>query len=467
MTRSFWTRAAVAAVLVAVALPAGAVTDEEIFRDLRFNFINPGGRALGMGGAFVSLADDATAAQANPAGLVRLARPEFFGEFRFASYDTVGTFQQVENTFNPDRITTTNTATDADSVANPSFLSYVIPFRRVALGFSRLELLNFESRATNRYSVVDGSQPAPDNSGFIESIGAVDLQVVNYNVSAGISLHRTFSVGATVTYSRLAQQSVVGNFITDLFPVSPEPDIRRFELWRTSADGSDDDVLFNAGFLWAPIESLSIGGVWRQGGDYTVENVLAADGDPSDSYGSLASVPFQAACDVTYTTGASCAFQNEFHLPDVYSLGVSWRPLPALTLALDAVQIDYSSLVEGFQPLLNAQNLFRAEEDARYTVDDQLNLAFGIEYVLRGGETPVSLRGGWHQDKDNRLRADFPGEAGNDFILSNNETFPGRDDLDHITLGVGAVFGKNFQFDAAVDYSKETVEAVASFIHRF
>ena len=45
-------------------LPTLALTDEEIFRDLRFNFINPGGRSLGMGGAFISLANDATAAQA-------------------------------------------------------------------------------------------------------------------------------------------------------------------------------------------------------------------------------------------------------------------------------------------------------------------------------------------------------------------------------------------------------------------
>ena len=113
------------------------------------------------------------------------------------------------------------------------------------------------------------------------------------------------------------------------------------------------------------------------------------------------------------------------------------------------------------------QNLFRAEEDATYTVDDQMNLAVGIEYVLRAREAPVSLRLGWHQDKDNRLRADFPDEAGNEFIFSDNDTVPGREDLDHITLGVGAVFGNNFQFDAAVDFSKVTVEAVASFIHRF
>lgn len=36
----------------------------------QFSFSNPGARSLGFGGAFVALADDATASFANPAGLV-------------------------------------------------------------------------------------------------------------------------------------------------------------------------------------------------------------------------------------------------------------------------------------------------------------------------------------------------------------------------------------------------------------
>ena len=41
-----------------------------------FSFSNPGARAMGLGGAFAALADDATAAFANPAGLVQLLEPE-------------------------------------------------------------------------------------------------------------------------------------------------------------------------------------------------------------------------------------------------------------------------------------------------------------------------------------------------------------------------------------------------------
>ena len=48
-------------------------------------FTNPGARSIGLGGAFAAIADDATAAFANPAGLVQILRPEISIELRFTS----------------------------------------------------------------------------------------------------------------------------------------------------------------------------------------------------------------------------------------------------------------------------------------------------------------------------------------------------------------------------------------------
>ena len=51
-------------VVMAVSISAAsALTDEEVFRNIRLNFINPGARSLALGGAFISLADDATASR--------------------------------------------------------------------------------------------------------------------------------------------------------------------------------------------------------------------------------------------------------------------------------------------------------------------------------------------------------------------------------------------------------------------
>src|SRR5919109_3020167 len=85
------------------AIPLAAQnTDIEALAGLQFNFGNPGARSLGMGGAFIGLADDASAAEANPAGLTVLRRPEISIEAR--NYleqqllTTSGTFPDLERT---------------------------------------------------------------------------------------------------------------------------------------------------------------------------------------------------------------------------------------------------------------------------------------------------------------------------------------------------------------------------------
>jgi long-chain fatty acid transport protein len=78
-------RSRISFVVLATMLAFGASAqnaDIESLAGLTFNFGNPGARSLGMGGAFLGLADDASAAEANPAGLTILIRPEVSLEMR-------------------------------------------------------------------------------------------------------------------------------------------------------------------------------------------------------------------------------------------------------------------------------------------------------------------------------------------------------------------------------------------------
>src|SRR5438477_289817 len=130
-----------------LAAPAAAgdkgLTNSETFSGFQFNFNNPGARSLGMGGAFVAVADDATAVIANPAGLVILQRPELSAEVKFQRYNnTVEAFS--------------NTPADAfgenfkskdfdDSVVTPSFFSFVYPTERVVVAAFVREQINYKS----------------------------------------------------------------------------------------------------------------------------------------------------------------------------------------------------------------------------------------------------------------------------------------------------------------------------------
>ena len=68
MTTVRFRNAALQLLLAALVAPsARAQTDSALLSKLSFNLTNPGGKSLAMGGAFTAIADDATAALANPA----------------------------------------------------------------------------------------------------------------------------------------------------------------------------------------------------------------------------------------------------------------------------------------------------------------------------------------------------------------------------------------------------------------
>src|SRR6266849_5827150 len=90
-------------ICLAVALPGWTQnTDIDSLAGPQFNFGNPGARSLGMAGAFLGLADDASAAEANPAGLTILRKLEASIEARNYQEQQVlttsGTFPDLKQT---------------------------------------------------------------------------------------------------------------------------------------------------------------------------------------------------------------------------------------------------------------------------------------------------------------------------------------------------------------------------------
>src|SRR5437773_6893613 len=150
------------ALSAAIAFPAAAQnTDIESLSGLTFNFGNPGARSLGMGGAFLGLADDASAAEANPAGLTILRRPEVSLEVRNYQekqlFTTSGTF--------PD-LTRTAFAHYSQRV-EPTFASFVYPIKNWTLGLYYHEPLRNEG----------SGQVVPDRNPIT---GAVKTNVPNF-----------------------------------------------------------------------------------------------------------------------------------------------------------------------------------------------------------------------------------------------------------------------------------------------
>ena len=117
---------------------------------LEFSFSNPGARAMGFGGAFIGLADDATAAYTNPAGLVQLVEPELSLEARAWSHDTPftagGRAEGQPSGIGIDTLPGLSFAVSTEDARGLSFLSWVQPFRRWSLALYRHQQARFESR---------------------------------------------------------------------------------------------------------------------------------------------------------------------------------------------------------------------------------------------------------------------------------------------------------------------------------
>jgi hypothetical protein len=163
------------------------LTNSETFSGFQFNFNNPGARALGMGGAFVAVADDATAVIANPAGLVILQRPELSGEVKFTRFNN--TIDAFSNTPAEGASNTLHSRDFDDSVVTPSFFSFVYPTERLVVAAFVRELINYESNFETEGIFFND----PANGGVVRLLpvrSQLEIRALNFGLGAAVNLQK-------------------------------------------------------------------------------------------------------------------------------------------------------------------------------------------------------------------------------------------------------------------------------------
>ena len=195
----------------------GLVAAQEGPTILQFSFSNPGARSLGFGGAFVALADDATAAFANPAGLIQLARPELSIEGRKWSYSTPftagGRASGQPTGIGLDTISGLRFDESENDISGLSFLSFVYPFQHGALAVYRHQLASFEA-----FTTTDGLfSDVPGLPGFVRRFEDLrtssDFEIVTHGAAASFKLSESLSLGLSVGFHQIefsALDSVAG-----------------------------------------------------------------------------------------------------------------------------------------------------------------------------------------------------------------------------------------------------------------
>jgi long-chain fatty acid transport protein len=430
------------ALLLAAFAPAAAIaqTNTENFAQFRFNFNNPGARAAGMGGAFISIADDATASESNPAGLTALIRPE-------VSFEGKGLqFIQKVNNFSSTG-TAANYTVDSHEFKNglfsPSFASVVFPLRRFTFSAYRYELVNFESDYFTKGAYVS---PLTDGSTFFPVRSSTKLKVVNWGASAGFKFSNKISLGLSGGLSVGKVQSTLTRYLVTVFDPGTVAN-------EATIDGSDNQFFFNLGIIYRPSDQLAIGAIYKHRPSFSLDHLFRISSVPSDSI---------------IKKGI------KFNVPSSIGLGISYRPTDLLTISVDGVYVRYSALVGDFVPTISEKYVTAAD----YTVDNGVEIHGGAEYVILIHSVALVVRAGAYLEPDNRIRwvgvvDDQPGLPATErenrkFSRQLSATlFQKGDSYVHETFGLGIVLSNNFQFDVAGNLSSVSREVVGSVVVRF
>ena len=412
------------------ALPtlAHAINDDEVNRVLQFNFSNPGARSLGLGGAFTGLADDATAAYANPAGLTILRTQEFGVEVRHTNFDTpyASGGVVVNNPFDSSGVGTDSLS---QSVTQPSFASWVYPTERATFALYYHRVGDFEGRvAADAIEFVNANGNPTDQ--YLSASGRIRYQIENFGASAGFKVSDSFSVGLSLAYSDFT----ISSRSQRSFDVGEPP----FSEQRQS--GSDNDLVYTLGALWQLNSQWNLGLAYRSGGDfsYRASNVILDTGDRLD-------------------------FTPDFKVPQVFSAGLAFRPSDVWLFTLDLNRIEYSRLSDGIESVFNNPSA------PPLSIDDGTEIRFGAEYALIELSTPMFLRAGVWRDPDHRLAFDGnrPSNCATQFddCLAATLYTSGSDEA-HYSVGLGWAFPKG-QLDFAADWSDLVDTYTVSGVIRF
>ncbi|HET8797204.1 MAG TPA: outer membrane protein transport protein [Thermoanaerobaculia bacterium] len=462
------------ALLAAFPLVAQNV-DIEALSGLQFNFGNPGARSLGMAGAFLGLADDASAAEANPAGLSILRKPEFSIEARNyleqQIFTTSGTFPQVERTpftHYSDRVVV-------------SFASAVFPIRnKFTVGAYFHEPLNNEgggvvapryddftgdliSTVPNFYMPTErrGTNVVPVGEPFSKAdcdarrralndpfacleyrldpfVSALQVRLRTFGVAGAWQVHPKFSIGATARHQRFQEAAFTFRFTPQLDPkqvlvqATASPDGEGIDL------GEEADTTFALGFKWSPSDKFSVGGVYKQGPEFETTLLYADSGTGFDFIN---------------------AAQTSFHAPDIAGIGISYRPIPVLTINVDANHVKYSNLVDNFVSVYPAV----AVVDEPFKADDVIEIRAGAEYFF-ATKIPFALRAGYFRDPKHNVT--WNGPLNHPDYVAAAMLYPEGEDQNHFSIGAGIAWPR-FQIDAAYQSSDHYKVGSLSFVTRF
>ena len=341
-----------------------------------FNPVGSGARALGMGGAFIAVADDATAASWNPGGLTQLEDPEV---------SIVGAvFRRTE-----DLDFGTNPEGDgANSYSNVklNYLSATYPFE--LLGTNMVVSLNYQTLydLTREWDFpLNLSSPGFDVNQQInlEQNGTLAAWGFAYSVQ----VHRQLSIGATLN---IWEDGVYDNKWSQKIAESGTGVVggNNFNFTSRSNDRfTFSGVNANIGLLWNATPKLNIGAVFK--------SPFEANIHKKSSFNSQIQFPGNPGADQELNISSSNHL--DLDMPMSYGIGFAYRFSDTFTTSLDVYRTHWDDFElkdnEG-----NKTSPISGRPSTQSDVDATYQVRMGAEYLFIAPKWVVPVRAGVFYD---------------------------------------------------------------------
>ncbi|MDP2647074.1 MAG: outer membrane protein transport protein [Desulfobacterales bacterium] len=340
------------------------------------NPVGSGARALGMGGAFIAVADDATAASWNPGGLIQLEKPEISAVVSYIYREEDNTFRnnpEASGSFNIDKY-------------NLNYLSAAYPFKaaehNMIVSLNYQHLFDFNRDWSFKFAHPDPLFVAPvqykyEQAGALYALGLAYAVEITPDFSAGITLNYW---GDFIYENKWKQKyhlkgdvdlgGIPGSFTSD------KTEEYSFSGWNA-----------NLGFRWKMTEHWTLGGVFK----------LPFTADVKHSINSVDSTVFPTVPTANSTTTTSLNYDDELDMPMAYGVGLAYRFSDSFTVSGDIYRThwnDFAYKDSAGNKTSPVSGIAKAASD----IDPTTWFRAGAEYLIIGRKFVVPLRAGLFYD---------------------------------------------------------------------
>lgn len=334
--------------------------------------VGSGARALGQGGAFIAVADDATAASWNPGGLTQLERPEF---------SIVGSFLTTQQDFNTNNPNTLYGDEPAVSRGDLNYVSIAYPFRffgkNVVAALNYKQVYDFHMKLD--YTVITDSQTQHDVEKFnFESTGGVgaltpafSLQItpkLSLGTAVNVYTDEFFGDYAWKQTTHGVSSGTIGEGEDKRDYSNPYIDTRTFKNFQA--------VNVTTGLLW---------NVWEKE-------------SKSLTFGAVYNTPYTANVDriIDYYPSPLPQSVRRMHIkidyPMSFGTGFNFRYNDTLSFSTDVTWTDWSEFKQKDSTGIQSRPI--GEASAHRDICDTYSVRYGTEYLLFRKSEVIPLRGG-------------------------------------------------------------------------